>query len=111
MKKNLTKKNYKFKKQSIKVNDIVQIICGNDKTKQGKVKAVLKEEQKIVVEGINWDSVSETNIENKILDKEWDETKEKYNEDSLFRNKRVLSVINNIIDAKNLNIKYITIWG
>jgi len=34
MKKNLTKKNYKFKKQSIKVNDIVQIICGNDKTKQ-----------------------------------------------------------------------------
>jgi large subunit ribosomal protein L24 len=53
MKKNLTKKNYKFKKQSIKVNDIVQIICGNDKTKQGKIKAVLKEEQKIVVEGIN----------------------------------------------------------
>ena len=56
--------------------------------------------ERFVVEGINWDSVSETNIESKVSDKKWDETKEKYNEDSLFRNKRVLSVITNIIDAK-----------
>lgn len=43
----------KFKKQSIKVGDIVQVICGNDKTKQGKVKGVLKSDQKVIVEGIN----------------------------------------------------------
>lgn len=49
-----TKKNfYKFKKQLIKVGDTVQIICGKDKTKEGKVKAVLKKDQKIVVNGIN----------------------------------------------------------
>jgi large subunit ribosomal protein L24 len=52
MKKSM-KKFYKFKKQSIKVGDRVLIICGNDKKKEGKVKAVLKEDQKIVVEGIN----------------------------------------------------------
>lgn len=51
--KKLNKKFYKFKKQSIKVGDRVQIICGNDKTKDGKVKAVFKKQQKIVVEGIN----------------------------------------------------------
>jgi len=52
--KNLTKKFYKFKKQSIKVGDYVEIICGNEKTKTGKVKAVLKEDKKIIIEGINF---------------------------------------------------------
>ena len=52
MKKSM-KKFYKFKKQLIKVGDRVLIICGNDKKKEGKVKAVLKEDQKIVVEEIN----------------------------------------------------------
>ena len=56
--------------------------------------------ERFVVEGINWDSVSEQNIDNLINDKKWDESKEIYNEDSLKRNKRVLSVINNIIDSK-----------
>ena len=52
MKKSI-KKLYKFKKQSIKVGDRVLIICGNDKKKEGKVKAVLKEDQKIIVDEIN----------------------------------------------------------
>lgn len=56
--------------------------------------------ERFVVEGINWDSVSEQNIDNLVNDKKWNESKEIYNEDSLTRNKRVLSVINNIIDSK-----------
>ena len=51
--KKLTKNILKYKKQSIKIGDFVEIIAGNDKTKQGKVKAVLKKDQKIIVEGIN----------------------------------------------------------
>jgi len=56
--------------------------------------------ERFVVEGINWDSVPEAYVENKVFDKKWDETQEKYNEDSLTRNKRVLSVISKIIDSK-----------
>nr|YP_010443744.1 ribosomal protein L24 [Vacuolaria virescens]UTE94631.1 ribosomal protein L24 [Vacuolaria virescens] len=44
---------FKHKKQSIKVGDTVKIITGNDKTKTGKVKAVRKGDQKIIVQGIN----------------------------------------------------------
>ena len=37
----------------IRKGDIVKIISGNDKGKQGKVLAVFTEERKIVVEGVN----------------------------------------------------------
>lgn len=37
----------------IKKGDIVKIISGNDKGKQGKVLSVLPKERKIVVEGVN----------------------------------------------------------
>ena len=37
----------------IKVNDIVLILTGKDKGKTGKVIKTLKNEQKVVVEGIN----------------------------------------------------------
>lgn len=63
--------------------------------------------ERFVVEGINWDSTPQDeikNIENDIYDINWNESKEIYNEDSLTRNKRVLSVINNIIDAKKAEI-------
>lgn len=63
--------------------------------------------ERFVVEGINWDSSPQDeikNIERDIYDKNWDESKEVYNEDSLTRNKRVLSVINNIIDTKKSDI-------
>ena len=63
--------------------------------------------ERFVVEGINWDSSPQDeikNIERDIYDKNWDESKEVYNEDSLTRNKRILSVINNIIDAKKSDI-------
>ena len=58
--------------------------------------------ERFVVEGINWDSTPDESkdIERDIYDKRWDESKENYNEDSLTRNKRVLTVINNIIDTK-----------
>ncbi len=58
--------------------------------------------ERFVVEGINWDSTPDESkdIERDIYDKKWDESKENYNEDSLTRNKRVLAVINNIIDSK-----------
>lgn len=60
--------------------------------------------ERFVVEGINWDSTPDANVENKVFDKKWDETQERYNEDSLTRNKRVLSVISKIIDAKKEEI-------
>lgn len=59
--------------------------------------------ERFVVEGINWDSVNineQNNIESLISSKKWDESKEKYVDDSLTRNKRILSVVNNIIDSK-----------
>lgn len=58
--------------------------------------------ERFVVEGIKWDStpVDSKIIEREVNDKRWNESKEKYSEDKLTRNKRVLSVINNIIDAK-----------
>jgi large subunit ribosomal protein L24 len=43
----------KQKKQSLKIGDLVEIITGNDKKKQGKIKAILKSQQKVIVEGIN----------------------------------------------------------
>jgi signal transduction histidine kinase len=62
--------------------------------------------ERFVVEGINWDSSPDDakDIEKDIYDKKWNESKENYNEDSLTRNKRVLAVINNIIDSKKDDI-------
>lgn len=64
--------------------------------------------ERFVVEGINWDSVPkglETKIENKILnDKNWNESKEEYREDLLTRNKRVISIIEKIINVKSEDI-------
>lgn len=60
--------------------------------------------ERFVVEGINWDSIPEKNsskIEQEILNNsKWDESKEKYIEDSLTRNKRIFNVVHNIIDVK-----------
>lgn len=58
--------------------------------------------ERFVVEGIKWDStpIDSTIIEKEVNDKKWDESKEIYSEDSLVRNKRILEVIKNIIDAK-----------
>lgn len=56
--------------------------------------------ERFVVEGIDWDSGPEQNVDAMISDKKWDESKEKYNVDALTRNKKILSVINKIIDAK-----------
>lgn len=63
--------------------------------------------ERFVVEGIKWDSSVEkdTAIEKKVLnDKNWNESKEKYREDSLTRNKRVISVIKKIISIKGDDI-------
>jgi ribosomal protein L24 len=40
--KKLTKTNLKYKKQSLKIGDLVEIIAGNDKKKQGTVKEIIK---------------------------------------------------------------------
>ncbi|QQT62629.1 ATP-binding protein [Sphingobacterium multivorum] len=62
--------------------------------------------ERFVVEGIKWDStpIDSSVIEKEVNDKKWDESKEKYTEDTLTRNKRALSVINNIIDVKRSEI-------
>lgn len=62
--------------------------------------------ERYVVEGIKWDSTLENDrsIEKKVNDPNWTESKERYAEDSLSRNKRAISVINNIIDTKKDDI-------
>lgn len=68
--------------------------------------------ERFVVEGINWDSVSEkdfSKLEKEILSSKWDESKEKYSEDSLTRNKRIYNVVNNIIDSKKDELVKLTI--
>lgn len=39
--------------QKLKVNDIVQILAGKDKGKQGKVKTINFKTNRVVVEGVN----------------------------------------------------------
>ncbi|MGX7668876.1 ATP-binding protein [Flavobacterium pedocola] len=59
--------------------------------------------ERFVVEGINWDSTVDkdySKLEKEVLSPKWDESKEKYVEDSLTRNKRVYNVVNNIIDSR-----------
>ena len=63
--------------------------------------------ERFVVEGIKWDSsvLKDTDIEKKVLnDKNWNESKEEYREDYLTRNKRVISVIEKIINIKSNEI-------
>ena len=60
--------------------------------------------ERFVVEGIKWDSstLKDSAIEKKVLnDKNWNESKEEYREDNLTRNKRVISVIEKIINIKS----------
>lgn len=64
--------------------------------------------ERFVVEGIKWDSAlkgDESSIEKKVLDdKNWNEDKEEYREDSLTRNKRVISIVKKIINVKSEEI-------
>lgn len=60
--------------------------------------------ERFVVEGLKWDSsnLKDITIEKKVLDdKNWNESKEEYREDSLTKNKRVISVIEKIINSKS----------
>lgn len=68
--------------------------------------------ERFVDEGIKWDSspLKESEIEKKVLnDKNWSEEKEEYREDSITRNKRVISIIEKIINAKNEEIVSLSI--
>src|SRR5690606_20932093 len=67
--------------------------------------------ERFVVEGIKWDSSSKDSaeIEKEISQKGWSSEKEEYNEDEFTRNKRLLSVINKIIDSKNSDVIGLTI--
>lgn len=57
--------------------------------------------ERFVSEGIKWDSViEEKGLEERVKKPSWKEKNETYAEDELSRNKRIISVINNIIDAK-----------
>jgi large subunit ribosomal protein L24 len=39
--------------ERLKVGDLVQVISGKDKGKQGQITKILKDEDKVVVEGVN----------------------------------------------------------
>ena len=64
--------------------------------------------ERFVVEGIKWDSAlkgDESGIEKKVLnDKNWNESKEEYREDSLTRNKRVIGIIERILNARDEDV-------
>lgn len=62
----------------------------------------LRRLERFVVEGIKWDSspIDSNIIEKEVNSKKWNVSKEIYSEDSLERNKRVLAVINSIIDSR-----------
>lgn len=59
--------------------------------------------ERFVVEGIKWDTIGgdDKNIDEIINTPEWDESKEIFAENSLVRNRRILQIIKNIIDAKS----------
>ena len=76
-----------------------------NKTPFGHFFRTFRRLERFVVEGIKWDSIgdniNEREIEKKVLnDKNWNESKEEFKEDSLIRNKRVLSIVEKIIDVK-----------
>ncbi len=58
--------------------------------------------ERFVVEGIKWDSANEDEkgLEEKVNKNTWKVSNENYLEDALTRNRRIISVINNIIDPK-----------
>lgn len=63
--------------------------------------------ERFVVEGIKWDSstLKDSEVQRKVLnDKNWNESKEEFREDSLTRNKRVISIIEKIINVKGEDI-------
>ena len=83
-------------------NDIFNQLVKNN-SPFGFYYKIFRRLERFVVEGIKWDSTNEDErkLEIKILnDPEWDETKENYVEDSFTRNKRIIEVVKNIIDAK-----------
>lgn len=69
--------------------------------------------ERFVVEGIKWDSIDEPEkgLEEKVNKPSWKESNEKYVEDQLSRNKRVLSVIKNIIDVRSGDIVELNVNG
>lgn len=63
--------------------------------------------ERFIVEGIKWDSskIPEAEIEKKVLnDSNWNESYEEFKEDSLTRNKRVISIIDKIISTKSEDV-------
>lgn len=60
--------------------------------------------ERFVVEGIRWDTVAHDKNIDEVNNSDWDESQEKFAEDSLTRNRRILLIIKNIIDAKSEDI-------
>ena len=59
----------------VKKNDFVQVICGDDKGQTGKVLAVIPQESKVLVEGVNivkkhLKADNRRNIQSGIIEKE-----------------------------------------
>jgi signal transduction histidine kinase len=82
------------------VNNIAFEQLTKSKDPYGLYYRIFRRLERFVVDGIKWDSTPDENVESKVNDKKWDESKERYYEDSFTRNKRVLSVINSVIGKK-----------
>ena len=95
------------------VNNEVFIQLAKSSSPFGFYYKIFRRLERFVVEGINWDSITEKNtnkIEQEILNNtKWDESQEQYIEDTLTRNKRIFNVVHNIIDVKKDELVKLTI--
>lgn len=73
---------------------------------------VFRQFERFVVEGIRWDSVpkeEERKIEEKVKSSGWDESQEKYLQDSLERNKNLFALLRKIVDTRSDDIEELKI--
>ncbi|RZL46413.1 MAG: sensor histidine kinase [Pedobacter sp.] len=83
------------------VNNVAYEQLTKQESPYGLYYRIFRRLERFVVDGIKWDSTPDDVSLADVSSSKWNQSKENYNEDSLSRNKRVLSVINNIIGKKD----------
>lgn len=101
--------NEKFKiisNRSGVVNNVAFEQLTKQKSPFGYYFKIFRRLERFVVEGLKWDSspIDSNRIEKEVFEENWTVAKEIYNEDFLERNKRVLLIVESIIDAKKEDI-------
>jgi signal transduction histidine kinase len=81
------------------VNNVAYQQLTKPESPYGLFYRIFRRLERFVVDGIKWDSTPSDSVPD--INSKWDQSKEKYNEDALSRNKRVLSVITNIVGKRD----------